>query len=316
MENNGDILDKLFSGALDTAGAAAGAQPPVAPLSGLQELPIELLDDFSTGMNRQPFRPYSQEDMEALRRDIVANGVIQPLIVRPRGEHRYEIISGHNRRTAARAAGYTVVPCLVRQLGDDEAIVQMISTNLQQRKELLPSEKAFAYRFQLEAMKRQGKRTDLTSGQLGQKLQKHSSVDILAEQVDESRKQVQRYVRLTYLLPSLLELVDEKRMGLTVGVTLSFLCREAQAAVETYCFQEHSVYISQDLADRLREADASGKRLTPELLDELVRPSGKNLQKVTLPLKAVQRYFPEGVTQEEVERTVQQALKLYFAGKE
>lgn len=312
MENNGDMLDKLFSGALDAAGAAAGAQPPAAPLSGLQELPIELLDDFSTGMNRQPFRPYSQEDMEALRRDIVANGVIQPLIVRPRGEHRYEIISGHNRRTAARAAGYTVVPCLVRQLGDDEAIVQMISTNLQQRKELLPSEKAFAYRFQLEAMKRQGKRTDLTSSQLGLKLRSDA---ILAQQTGESRNQISRYIRLTYLLPSLLELVDEKRMGLTVGVTLSFLCREAQAAVETYCFQEHSVYISQDLADRLREADASGKRLTPELLDELVRPSGKNLRKVTLPLKAVQRYFPEGVTQEEVERTVQQALKLYFAGK-
>lgn len=312
MENNGDVLDRLFSGALDVSGTAERTQPPAAPLSGLQELPIELLDDFSTGMNRQPFHPYSQEDMEALRRDIVANGVIQPLIVRPRGEHRYEIISGHNRRTAARAAGYTVVPCLVRQLGDDEAIVQMISTNLQQRKDLLPSEKAFAYRFQLEAMKRQGKRTDLTLSQLGPKLRSDA---ILAQQIGESRNQISRYIRLTYLLPSLLELVDEKRMGLTVGVTLSFLCREAQAAVETYCFQEHSVYISQDLADRLREADASGKRLTPELLDELVRPSGKNLRKVTLPLKAVQRYFPEGVTQEEVERTVQQALKLYFAGK-
>lgn len=312
MENNGDVLDRLFSGALDVSGTAERTQPPAAPLSGLQELPIELLDDFSTGMNRQPFHPYSQEDMEALRRDIVANGVIQPLIVRPRGEHRYEIISGHNRRTAARAAGYTVVPCLVRQLGDDEAIVQMISTNLQQRKDLLPSEKAFAYRFQLEAMKRQGKRTDLTLSQLGPKLRSDA---ILAQQIGESRNQISRYIRLTYLLPSLLELVDEKRMGLTVGVTLSFLCREAQAAVETYCFQEHSVYISQDLADRLREADASGKLLTPELLDELVRPSGKNLRKVTLPLKAVQRYFPEGVTQEEVERTVQQALKLYFAGK-
>lgn len=311
MENNGDVLDRLFSGALDVSGTAERTQPPAAPLSGLQELPIELLDDFSTGMNRQPFHPYSQEDMEALRRDIVANGVIQPLIVRPRGEHRYEIISGHNRRTAARAAGYTVVPCLVRQLGDDEAIVQMISTNLQQRKDLLPSEKAFAYRFQLEAMKRQGKRTDLTSAQVGPRL----STEIIGEASGDSRNQVKRYIRLTCLIPSLLKLVDEKKMGLTVGVTLSFLCREAQAAVETYCFQEHSVYICQDLADRLREADGSGKRLTPELLDELVRPSGKNLRKVTLPLKTVQRYFPEGVTQEEVERTVQQALKLYFAGK-
>ena len=311
MENNGDVLDRLFSGALDVSGTAERTQPPAAPLSGLQELPIELLDDFSTGMNRQPFHPYSQEDMEALRRDIVANGVIQPLIVRPRGEHRYEIISGHNRRTAARAAGYTVVPCLVRQLGDDEAIVQMISTNLRQRKDLLPSEKAFAYRFQLEAMKRQGKRTDLTSAQVGPRL----STEIIGEASGDSRNQVKRYIRLTCLIPSLLKLVDEKKMGLTVGVTLSFLCREAQAAVETYCFQEHSVYICQDLADRLREADGSGKRLTPELLDELVRPSGKNLRKVTLPLKTVQRYFPEGVTQEEVERTVQQELKLYFAGK-
>lgn len=311
MENNGDVLDRLFSGALDVSGTAERTQPPAAPLSGLQELPIELLDDFSTGMNRQPFHPYSQEELEALRRDIVANGVIQPLIVRPRGEHRYEIISGHNRRTAARAAGYTVVPCLVRQLGDDEAIVQMISTNLRQRKDLLPSEKAFAYRFQLEAMKRQGKRTDLTSAQVGPRL----STEIIGEASGDSRNQVKRYIRLTCLIPSLLKLVDEKKMGLTVGVTLSFLCREAQAAVETYCFQEHSVYICQDLADRLREADGSGKRLTPELLDELVRPSGKNLRKVTLPLKTVQRYFPEGVTQEEVERTVQQALKLYFAGK-
>lgn len=311
MENNGDVLDRLFSGALDVSGTAERTQPPAAPLSGLQELPIELLGDFSTGMNRQPFRSCSREELEALRRDIVANGVIQPLIVRPRGEHRYEIISGHNRRTAARAAGYTVVPCLVRQLGDDEAIVQMISTNLQQRKELLPSEKAFAYRFQLEAMKRQGKRTDLTSAQVGPRL----STEIIGEASGDSRNQVKRYIRLTCLIPSLLKLVDEKKMGLTVGVTLSFLCREAQAAVETYCFQEHSVYICQDLADRLREADGSGKRLTPELLDELVRPSGKNLRKVTLPLKTVQRYFPEGVTQEEVERTVQQALKLYFAGK-
>ena len=311
MENNGDVLDRLFSGALDVSGTAERTQPPAAPLSGLQELPIELLDDFSTGMNRQPFHPYSQEDMEALRRDIVANGVIQPLIVRPHGAHRYEIISGHNRRTAAHAAGYAAVPCLVRQLSDDEAIVQMISTNLRQRKDLLPSEKAFAYRFQLEAMKRQGKRTDLTSAQVGPRL----STEIIGEASGDSRNQVKRYIRLTYLLPSLLKLVDEKKLGLTVGVTLSFLCREAQAAVETYCFQEHSVYICQDLADRLREADGSGKRLTPELLDELVRPSGKNLRKVTLPLKTVQRYFPEGVTQEEVERTVQQALKLYFAGK-
>ncbi len=317
MENkSNDALDRLFAGTLDIPGEEPYAKPATEtaqqPVAGdtLRELPVDLLHDFATGMEKQPFRPYSPEDLEALRQDIVAHGIIQPLIVRPAGQYRYEIIAGHNRRTAARAAGYTVIPCLVRNLSDDEAIMQMISTNLQQRKNLLPSEKAFAYKMQMAAMNRQGMRTDLTSRQVGEKL---TSVARISESVEDSERQIQRYIRLTYLTPALLQAVDEKKLGLTIGATLSFLFPENQQIVENFCFQEHSVYISQELADRLREAEAGGAEFTPEMLEELVQPSGKNLRKVTLPYKTVRRYFSEETTQEEIEATIQQALKLYFA---
>jgi ParB family chromosome partitioning protein len=130
---------------------------------------------------------------------------------------------------------------------------------------------------------------------------------------EDSSRQIQRYIRLTYLTPALLQAVDEKKLGLTIGATLSFLSRNNQEAVEAYCLREHSVYISLELADRLREADQGDARFTPEMLEELVQPSGKNLRKVTLPYKTVRRYFSEGATQEEIETTIQQALKLYFS---
>ncbi|WP_312938748.1 ParB/RepB/Spo0J family partition protein [Oscillibacter sp.] len=315
QENNGNsALDKLFAGTLQVPGSveSSAAAPALEPVAGdaLRELPIELLRDFATGMEKQPFRPYSPEDMEALQQNIRERGIIQPLIVRPLGDHRYEIIAGHNRRSAARAVGYTAVPCIIRKLTDDEAILQMISTNLQQRKNLLPSEKAFAYKMQLDTMKRQGQRTDLTSCQVGTKSRTDAEI---AESTDESARQIQRYIRLTYLTPALLQAVDEKKLGLTIGATLSFLSRDNQEAVEAYCFHEHSVYMSLELADRLREADQGGARFTPEMLEELVQPSGKNLRKVTLPYKTVRRYFSEEATQEEIETTIQQALKLYFS---
>ena len=153
----------------------------------------------------------------------------------------------------------------------------------------------------------------MTSRQLVGRLE---TADLVGQEVGECGRQIQRYIRLTYLTPALLQAVDEKKLGLTIGATLSFLSRENQEAVEAYCFREHSVYISQELADRLREADESGAQLTSETLEELVQPSGKNLRKVTLPYKTVRRYFPDEATQEEIESTIQQALKLYFAREE
>ena len=312
-EQNQSALDRLFSGVLQPTELERISKPAPAVRRDngdeLKDLPLDILQDFATGTDKQPFRTYAPEDLEALRQDVIAHGIIQPLVVRPIGAYRYEIISGHNRRTAAKEAGYTVVPCIIRQMSDDEAILQMCSTNLQQRKNLLPSEKAFAYRMQLEAMKRQGQRTDLTSRQVGEKL---TSVAQISESTEDSERQIQRYVRLTYLIPELLKAVDEKTLGLTIGATLSFLSLNNQAAVENFCFQQHSVYINQELADRLRQAEEDGEEFTEESLQRLVQPSGRNLRSVSLPPEDVQRYFPEGTSQTKIRRTIQAALQLYF----
>ena len=242
-----DVLDELFGVRSASEEGLHNVEPdkPILPAGDeLKELPIALLQDFATGGEKQPFRAYTPEQRESLKQDIIQNGIIQPLIVRPIGKDHFEIISGHNRRTAAREAGYIVVPCIVRDMSDEEAILQMVSTNLQQRKKLLPSEKAFAYRMQLEAMKRQGERTDLTSRQDGEKLW---SVEEVSEKSNNSTRQVQRFIRLTYLIPTLLDAVDQEKLGLTIGETLSFLSPKRQGAVENFCFQQHSLYISQDM---------------------------------------------------------------------
>lgn len=315
-EQNQSALDRLFSGVLQPDLEQRMKPTPVVRRDNgdeLKDLPIDILQDFATGTDKQPFRTYAPEDLEALRQDVIAHSIIQPLVVRPISAYRYEIISGHNRRTAAKEAGYTVVPCIIRQMSDDEAILQMCSTNLQQRKNLLPSEKAFAYRMQLEAMKRQaGRPPKDNGGQNGSDYLKGKSRDILAEQVDESAKQIQRYVRLTYLIPELLKAVDEKTLGLTIGATLSFLSIKNQAAVESFCFQQRSVYINQELADRLRQAEEDGEAFTEETLQRLVQPSSRNLRSVSLPPEDVQRYFPEGTSQTKIRRTIQVALQLYF----
>ncbi len=319
-----DALDKLFSKTSDMprekessapTSVKCNQQAPVTETTEhrgeLQELPIALLQDFATGMEKQPFRPYCPKDLEALAQDISVHGMIQPLVVRPLDAHRYEIIAGHNRRSAARAVGYETVPCLVRNLSDEEAIVQMCSTNLQQRKDLLPSEKAFAYKAQLEAMKRKaGRPTRENPSRVGTDLRSDAE---LASQVGESRNQIQRYIRLTELIPALLTAVDEKKLGLNIGVTLSFLSPNNQEAVEAFCLQEHSLHINQTLADQLREADANDTQFTADVLKELTHPSAKNLKNVTLPYNAVKRYFPTETSSKEIETTIQKALKLYFA---
>ena len=308
-----NALDLLFSGTLNApveiCDPAPSAAAPAPVGDTLQELPIELLQDFPA--EKHPFRPYTQEKLDALREDIIARGIIQPLIVRPLGDHAYQIISGHNRRTAARAAGYAVLPCIIRHLDDDEALLQMISTNLQQRKGLLPSEKAFAYKFQLEAMKRQGKRTDLTSRQIGAKSR---SDEQLAENTDESARTLQRYIRLTYLIPSLLDMVDEKKIGFTVGETLSYLQAKNQQTVENF-FSEQHIAIDQRTADRLREleqeADLTGARLREIFLSSAVKP----LRKIRLEYKSIKQYFSADTTEKEIRETIQEALKLYFGNR-
>ncbi len=308
-----DVLDQLFNGTLQAPAVPQqqAAPEPVAAEDTLRELPVDLLEDFPA--DKHPFRPYTQEKLDALRRDIVGRGVIQPLIVRPLGDHRYQIISGHNRRTAARSAGYTVLPCIVRKLDDDEAVLQMISTNLQQRMDLRFSEKAFAYKMQMDTLRHQGARTDLTSSQPGTRLR---ADEILAQQDGSSRNQIQRYIRLTYLLPSLLDKVDEGKVGLTIGETLSYLNAENQRIVDNFFFLEQHLGIDQRTADRLRELAEAGELTEALLRDNFLSSAVKPLRKIRLNYKEIKGYFKEDVTEKEIQETVQAALKLYFAEKQ
>lgn len=312
-----DILDQLFAGTLQTPSivnqpTVPVPAPPPAIQTGdtLRELPVDLLEDFPA--DKHPFRPYTQEKLESLQQDIRERGIIQPLIVRPMGEHRYQIISGHNRRTAARAIGYSVLPCILRKLDDDEALLQMISTNLQQRQDLRFSEKAFAYKMQLETLKHRGLRTDLTLSQVGTKL--HSD-EIMAEKSGESRNQIQRYIRLTYLIPSLLDAVDEKKLGMTIGATLSFLSCENQQIVENFFMGKQRLGIDQRTADKLRELESAGELTEDRLRQVFLSSPVKPLRKIRVNYKTIKSYFKEDVTEKEVQETIQAALKFYFDEK-
>lgn len=308
-----NALDLLFSGALNTSEIREPAPSAAAPTpagDALQELPVELLQDFPS--EKHPFRPYTQEKLDALREDIIARGIIQPLIVRPLGDHAYQIISGHNRRTAARAAGYAVLPCIIRRLDDDEALLQMISTNLQQRQDLRPSEKAFAYKMQMEAIKRRGGRPSKENvSRVGTQMRSDA---ILAEQSGESRNQIQRYIRLTYLIPSLLDMVDEKKIGFTVGETLSYLQDKNQQIVENF-FGEQHISIDQRAADRLRELEQEGDLTNARLREIFLSPAVKPLRKIRLEYKTIKQYFSADTTEKEIRETIQEALKLYFGNR-
>lgn len=302
-----DAVAKIFAGAALTP---REAPPPLAPSvpatvqpSGLTQVLDSALSDFP----QQPFKAYTSEQMEMLRESIIQHGILTPLLVRP-WQGGYQIISGHNRRAAARQAGYTSFPCVVRELTDDDALIAVIETNLRQREGLLPSEKAWAYRMKLEAIKRQGERTDLTSGQSDQKW----SRDEMAEGLNDSSKQIQRYIRLTYLDPILLEAVDNQRLGLGVGGTLSYLSTKTQVDVYNF-FTEHKHKIDQRLADTLRATPEED--LTPDKLASFLFPEVKKLKRVSVTMKPIRRFFPADATPKEIEKQIIEILAAHF-GKE
>lgn len=194
-------------------------------LPNIQDIPLELLDDFSN----HPFKVRDDEDMLKLIESVSERGVLVPAIVRPKADGRYELISGHRRKRASECAEKKTLRCMVSDLDDDAATIIMVDSNIQ-RTDILPSEKAFAYKMKLDAMKHQGERTDLTYTPQVEKLQGKStlSVDKLGKQVGESREQVRRYVRLTYLVPELLEMVDEGRIKMRPAVEISYLDEDNQ----------------------------------------------------------------------------------------
>lgn len=250
-----------------------------------------------------PFKVVDDDKMLELVESIKVNGVLSPVLIRPCGNDLYEMISGHRRLHAAKLAGLTAIPSIIREMTDDEATIAMVDANIQ-REELLPSEKAWAYKMKLEAMKHQGDRTDITSGQIGQKLTGAVSRDILAEQVGESSKQVQRYVRLTELVPELLDLVDAKRLNFTVAVDVSYIDKEIQGWLNEYIHDNGPVKANQIAA--LREAIAMGPMTQMKMIMILndTQPGKKPSGKFIIPDKKLREYFPKEYSTDEMRSVI------------
>lgn len=203
----------------------------ISSLASTTDAVAQINTDLLIDYEGQPFKPYTEEKLLDLAEDIKINGVLSPIIVRPVEDGKYQILAGHNRTAASKLAGLSAVPAIIKPCDDDTAKLIVVNTNLNQRQELLPSEKAFAYKMQMEAMKRQAGRPKNNSSQLETNLR---SDDIIAEKSSDSRAQIQRYIRLTYLIKPLLEMVDNNKMKFMVGVNLSFLSRVNQDVLFDY----------------------------------------------------------------------------------
>lgn len=241
------------------------------PQTRLMQLPLTILDPWqSADGERQPFKAYTDAKLQELTESIKQHGVIEAICVRPKADGRMEIIAGHNRVAAARLAGLATVPAIVQQLDDAQAAIMLVDSNLQHRETLLPSEKAFAYKLRLESMKRQGQRTDLTSGQIVRKLE---CTDQIGKDESESGRQVRRYIRLTHLIPALLDMVDNGKPGFAAAVDLSFLGQNEQTALLEVMEQEHIKAPNGAQAKALRKASAdSTTGLTAEDILQVLRP--------------------------------------------
>lgn len=272
-------------------------------------LPMEELFDFKN----HPFKIQDNEEMDSLVESVIENGILVPLIVRIRKEGGYEIVSGHRRRHAAQIAlarnytRFSKIPCIVKDLTDDEAVILMVDSNIQ-REKILPSEKAFAYKMKLEAMVHQGK--SLTSVPVGQKSQNKFSRDILAEQVGESSTNIQRYIRLTNLIKELLDLVDEGRIALRPAVELSYLSNASQVVLyDIFDFDEVTPSLSQ--AIRLRKLEKDGE-LTEDLIREIMdQEKGNTKEKNGIDYKSILKYFPKNYSKEDIFNKVIELLEDY-----
>lgn len=270
-------------------------QARTPPAEKVISLSASLLEPFQG----HPFRVASGEEMEQLKESIREYGVLSPLLVRPRGDGRYEIVSGHRRKAACEALGITELPVLVRNMTDDEAVILMVDSNIQ-REHILPSEKAFAYKMKMEAMKHQGARSDLTSGQLGPKLRTDQQV---AEDAGESRKQVQRYIRLTHLIPPILQMVDDYQIAFNPAVEISYLTEEHQRMLKEE-MDACQATPSLNQSRTLKQMSQAGT-LTHEYLHHLLTEEKPNQrQKFFLNQEDVQRYFPKHYTPQQMQQVI------------
>ena len=269
------------------------------------QIPISQIRDFP----EHPYKVKDDESMNELVDSIMQRGLIQPVIIRPTEDGNYEMVSGHRRKRAFEIAGMKTIPARVKEMTKDEAILAMVDSNLQ-REVILPSEKAFAYKMRLEAMNRQGERTDLTCSPVGNKLNGVKSVDIFAEETGDSKNQIYRFIRLTNLIPELLELVDEGRIAMRPAVEISYLPEESQMQLyETIDYNDATP--SHYQAIRLRNFHRDGK-LTPEVIEAIMSEEKPN-QKEKSPFrdKRIVGVIPKNIPQEKHCEYVIKAIDFY-----
>ena len=281
------------------------AERDAAKREMVMDIPLDEISDFPD----HPFKVKQDDAMLELTESVRQYGVLVPALVRPTPDGGYEMVAGHRRKLACSLAGKATMPCVVRDLTDDEAIIIMVDSNLQ-REKVLPSEKAFAYKMKLDAMKRQGQRTDLTSDPLGQKLKGKISVELLASDSTDSKTQIQRYIRLTNLIPEILDMVDEGKIALRPAVELSYLAEEEQRSLfDTMecedCTPSHAQAI------KMRKFSEAGN-LTDEVILSIMQEEKPNQkEQFKMPKERIAKYFPAGTPVQKMEDTIVKALEFY-----
>ena len=268
-------------------------------------IPLNQIDDFPD----HPFLVKDDDSMDQLVHSIEMNGVLNPVIARRKEDGRFELISGHRRKHACEKLGVEQIPVIVRDLSRDEAVIEMVDSNLQ-REHILPSEKAKAYKMKMDAMRRQGKRTDLTCVPLAHKLEGKKTREIVAQQSGESPDQVRRYVRLNELTPELLEFVDEGKIGMRPAVELSYLQEEEMRDLVDYIDTE-GTFPSHAQTIRMRELSREGRLDTDTINEIMGEAKGNQKVRIKIPLERIQRYFPDGTTEKQMEDMIVKALAMY-----
>lgn len=267
-------------------------------------VPIGLVGPFPD----HPFQVRDDEEMAAMAESVRRYGVISPVLVRPGPPGRYELVSGHRRKRAAEIAGLSELPAVVREMTRDEAVVAMVDSNLQ-RERVLPSEKAYAYKMKLEAMSRQGQRTDLTSSPVGMKSQSRQTLDIIGEESGDSRNTVRRYIRLTELIRPLLDIVDRGEMGMRPAVELSYLSSREQTWVLDATESEARLP-SHAQAIRLRQLSAVGELTQEAAVEVMAQEKPNQVEKLHIPVSRLSKFFRPGTSQREMEARIVKGLEL------
>ena len=288
-------LDDLFS---------TEAQRQEAKLPRIHDLPLSEIDDFPD----HPYQVRKDEDMDALVESIRERGVITPITVRPKEDGRYEIISGHRRRKACEIAGLETVKAEIREMTRDEAIILMVDSNVQ-RSNILPSEKARAYKMKVEALKRQGHRSDLTSVPVGQKLG-HTSRELVASESGDSNTQIQRYIRLNNLVPELLAMVDTGRIAMRPAVELSYLSQEEQEMLLTTIESEEATP-SYSQSQQMRNLSKEGKLDMDGIFQIMTVQKGNQKERVSIQYERLKPFVPSSYTIRDTENFIMKAVEHY-----